>query len=851
MKLTKLEKRTKRFKRTFLILFLSIFVILPTTAIFVDAEIISQEDAEKEHSGLFESILSKTILSFANSLIGLTGAQDISVLVYQQKEIIDSQESFFTNASYANKESLVYGIFPEGIYKGIAIFYEEFNGAIPAPIIALLTLGGFLLMLDVFKGNSQRSQVKEWLLGLVMAILAMNFGSTLWGLVIGLNDILVSGVYQLLTSNGIQVTSFISTIWNTGSTESIFEAKNLLVALIVLCACLTTFTINYQYMLRMIMLGVLIVLFPIVVVLLVMPSKRSAIGQWFNLFASNVFLQTAHAIALGLFFFFLKYAEGFDFWLVLVMFFGLPTVTDLVQRFIGMALGEGSGGGLATSAKNISGASSIMGLTMLGKNMLGGKNSSNAIKSEGRKGVDHGLANSAINDATNKAPTANAPIGKGIGKDDFVKNLQNRSFDNANKNKSEFNQNNEGNIGEGIQTGNGSIGGIQTGEGSAFTSNNKGVAIDGNISPLQQKAQQYTHQMKQIEQEQKGIDEQLGHITVPYSNKSKHDKGTFQNADNSNQNLEVLNSNAVNSNQNPEVLNSNAVNSNQSMGLLNRQKANKGMSKVQSGIKSAARLTGTGIVRMSEAARNNRTFKLNAKKASLIAAAGAGYALSTMATGKGSVGIAAGAGTAHLASKPLTSIVEKTTKATQVGGEVLQSKGQGQEALSVTKERIGFTDSSQFADIKESQQMMQNLVGGRTGEVLGTATAKTVQYASSKNINDIGGFNPQQATKIATKKERLEQQHIPAIQESIFAQNEKVKQAEIAHKEILAARTANGNTPEITQQVKDTYRVLTQEKQQLKQYENKESKMQNRLDNFYALESARKEALKLKKQKAL
>ncbi|MGN4128084.1 hypothetical protein ACMGD3_24220 [Lysinibacillus sphaericus] len=809
MKLIKQTKQKKLYKRALLILFLSVFVILPPTAMFVDAEIISEEDAKKEHSGLFESILSKTILSFANSLIGLTGAQDVSILVYQEQEIINSHESFFTNATHANKESLVYGIFPEGIYKGIAIFYEEFNGAIPAPIVVLITLGGFLLLLDVFKGNTQRSQIKEWLLGLVMAILAMNFGSTLWGLVIGLNDILVSGTYELLKSNGIQVTSFISTVWDTGSTESIFDSKNLLVALIVFCACLTTFTLNYQYMLRMIMLGVLIIMFPIVVVLVVMPSKRSAIGQWLNLFASNVFLQTAHAITLGLFFFFLKFAEGFDFWLVLVMFFGLPTVTDLVQRFVNMALGEGFGGGLGTSAKNITGASSIMGLAALSKNMLGSKDSAYSSTSEGKRGVDQGLANYAISESSNKAPTASAPIGKGIGKENITEGSNNGSFDNIGK--GEFSKDNKD-----------SIGSIQTGEGSAFTSKSKESAINTNASPLQQKAEQYAHQMKQIEQEQKAI--AVTQVKIP------------QNASILDQNHEAINTNEVpTSKENGRGLN----------GL------NKIMPKVQSGMRNASKLTGTGIVRMSEAARNNRSFKMNAKKASIIAAAGAGYALSTMATGKGNTGLVAGAGVANLASKPLGSIAEKATRATQVGGEILQSKGQGQEPLAVTKERIGYKDSSQFADVKESQQMMQNLVGGRTAEVLGAATAKTVQYASSKNVNDIGGFNPQQATKVASKRERLEQQHIPSIQESISAQNEKINKSEIAHKESLAARTAYGNTPEITQQVKDSYSVLTQEKQQLKQFEVKESKMQERLNNFYSLESARKEALKLKKQKAL
>lgn len=805
MKLIKLTKPKMLFKRAFIILFLAVFVILPPTSMFVNAEIINEEDASKESSGLFESILSKTMLSFANSLIGLTGAQDVSVLVYQEQEIISSHEAFFTNATHANKDSLVYGIFPEGIYKGIAIFYDAFNGAIPGPIVALITLGGFLLLLDVFKGNSQRSQVKEWLLGLVMAILAMNYGSTLWGMVIGLNDILVSGTYQLLTSNGIQVSSFISTIWNTGSTESIFDSKNLLVALIVTCACITTFIINYQYMLRMITLGVLIVMFPVVVVLLVMPSKRSAIGQWFNLFASNVFMQTAHAISLGLFFFFLKFAEGFDFWLVLVMFFGLPTVTDLVQRIVGMALGDGFGGGLGTSAKNISGASSIMGLAMLGKNMLGKESGTSSSKNAGRTGVDNNFAGFAISDASKKAPTSNAPIGKGIDRQNNNEDLKKNNFDNTHM----------GGLGQENKEG---IGGINVGEGSAFNSssaNTNGSNI--NASPLQHKAVQYAQQMKQLEQGQKEVNEQLGNKYVPMKN--------------------------LNSNETGVIKNGNSLN--------NANGKENFKNKVHSGLRNASKITGTGIVRMSEAARNNRSFKMKAKTAAVLAAAGAGFALSTMATGKGNTGMIAGAGIANVANKPLGSVADKATRVSQVGGEILQSKGQGQEALAVTKDRVGFKDSAQFADVKESQKIMGNLVGGRTGDALAKTTAKTVQYAGSKNVSSIGGFNPQEATKIASKKERLEQQHIPAVKQSITEQSQIVNQAETTYKQALENRIAHGRTPENMQSVKNAQQVLNQEKQKLKQYEVRENKMQGRLDNFYDLANARKEAMKLNKQKAL
>lgn len=150
-----------------------------------------------------------------------------------------------------------------------------------------------------------------------------------------------------------------------------------MIALLVLGAAVMTFVINYQYMMRMLTLAMLVILFPFVIIATVMPSRRSVLNTWVTQFTSQVFIQSAHAIALALFFFMITKTEDLGFWLVAAMFFGLPAMADLVHRIVGGFTGEG-GGGIGTSISNGSGISGILAVSNIARGMMKPKGSNSS-----------------------------------------------------------------------------------------------------------------------------------------------------------------------------------------------------------------------------------------------------------------------------------------------------------------------------------------------------------------------------------------------------------------------------------------------------------------------------------------
>lgn len=787
----KWRKEKHIIRKLLIISLVNLFVVLPTTSFIVEAAIIDDENVEKENTGLFESILSKTILGFADSLIGITGAQDVSVLVFQQPEIAASSEAIFSNTQSAYKENLVYGIFPKNVFNGIEVLYSSFNNAISTPIVIMITLAGVILAINIFKNADDRSQIKEIALGIMIAVLLGKFGMQLWGIATRLNELIVGGVYETLISQGINITSFISTIWEAGSTD-VFSSKNLLVALIVFCAVFMTFTINWQYNLRMIMLGMLILLFPIVVVLMVWPSKRSVLGVWFQLFAQNVFLQTTHAIVLGLFFLILHNAQGFEFWLVLVMFFGFPACVDLGNRVIGMAFGESfNAGGLGKTASNMTGLSSVLGMAMMAKNMIGDKGNFSTTHSSNRSMVDNNIANQAINSTMNKAPQSAAPIQTGINNKNEVLNTQA-----TNNQKNHSNQNMNG----------------VSGDNNSFINGGFNSNAEHNSNALQ------NHNTVGTKNEQTSFEQK--------ANEFKTNANNQQNGNMSNQNL----------NHSNQALNSfNARNTS----AMIQEKVQNISNKTGTQLRNLGQLTGTGIVKTSEFARNSRGLRTSAKVATIAAGIAAGSALSTMATGNGRTGALIGAGAGAAASGIGNIAVDKTSRATQVAGEAIQSKSQGRGALDVTKDRIGFKDKSQLADRAEMSRMGRELIGGDSGARAAEKISDTIMRK--------GGNSP--IVQRQNKRIRLEQEHLPNIQTRISNQQMRIKTAETNFKNAMETRNVNRN-PQSQKIVEVQHAKLQRERKQLTQLESQQQHMERHLHKFYDIEKIRNDAQKLRKQRA-
>lgn len=539
--------------------------------------IIDEEKTEtQDKPGLVEKHLSKFVLNTANSLIAIMQAQDVSVLVFQREDVISDKETVFANKANATREKLTFGIFPSGLFDGVAKIYDIFNRLIPIPIFVLLAFGGLFIMFDMLRSAERTSKAKETLLGVIIGVLLIRFGHIAWEWIVAINYFIVDAVYVALKAGGIKVTSFIATVWDPSSTDVVMKSPSFVTALLVICALFMTFALNYQYMIRMIILAMLIALFPIVIISSVIPSRRSVLNTWFTQFTSQVMIQSAHAISLGLFFFALKNAEDLNFWLVLTMFFALPAMADIVQRLVGAFTGEGGGGGVGRSIANASGMSSLMAVGMMTRGLLQNKGSN--------KGEN-------ITKSSEVLPTGSTMS-------------------------------------------------------SDMTGSNNSVSSNGN--------------------------EGVG--PVPFSSG------------------------------------------------LNEISRPRGMAKVGSKIANAGKKMAT----------NPQLGKLT-RMAAVGGMATLGSMAGTMVTGNGSKGAMLGAGAGLTGVKVGETVKGKTGKGLQFGGEVFQSKAQGNNAFDLTRQRLGFHDKSQFSDPSEMRRMGEELLGGNSGASFGR-TLGNMMYANDKII---------------------------------------------------------------------------------------------------------------------
>lgn len=667
-------KRSFNFKKTIPLLLILVFLLIPLQA---NAAILTEEDIEaQEKPGILEKQFSKFVLNVANSLIAITGAQDVSVLVFQRPEVANT-DTWISNTTSSNRSELVYGVFPEGAFNGIAEIYDNLVNLLPIPMVVIIALAGLFLLFDIIRSTDNRSKIKEYLLGLMGAILLLRFGYLIWDWILFINySFLVDPIYFMLQNNGIQITSFISTIWDQGSTDTIFGATNFFVALVVGCAAFMTFSINYQYMLRIVMLGVLIVLFPFAVICTVIPSRRNVLNQWFMMFTSQVFLQGAHAIALGLFFLMLATGSGLDFWLCLVMFFGLPMISDLIQRFVGSIFGDASSsGGIGKSMSNASGISSAMGMVALGKNMMKSKGTSSGTSSSS-KSSSRLTNNTGNNGSGSSGITQHSSSMKNSG---GMSNSDNKE--------------------RGLETANGINPAIsespqQNGRNGMF-----GNLSNSNTSDAPNRS--------------------LG-------NKMENSSGSSMNIGSSMNNNAPISSGTMD--QSLPVSDSNGLPNNQVPYGTPNAKQSKG-----DAIAKVAGSTGRKISEVSRNVGNSERLKRGMKLATMGGVMVGGAAVGTMLTGSSKNGMMLGAATGALGGKGLEFATTKGAKIAEVGGELLQSKSKGKPALNDTQERIGYNDKSQLKNPPEMARMGRELIGGRTGEVLGSTVGKINNATSRKD----------------------------------------------------------------------------------------------------------------------
>lgn len=325
-----------------------------------------------------ERFIAKIITTATKWLMNIFKLDDPMILVFGYDARSDKSDTFLANGVYGGLVSdasqasqVVFGVFPGYFFRVIATFYDAVTALLPIPLVIALVVLGIMLMLN--SGTVEgRGKIKEYAQVFVVAVLSLRFGAYIWSAIMGVTHFLIKLIWATMMKHGVTPDFFMNMIWGSGSDgfNATAEMNSLALGILLLLASLMVLTLNYQYIMRMIMMGLLIMVFPIVTTLSVFPPYRHALQMWMKEFVANAILPLAHALALGVFFMVLQSSgtgEAVSFWLTLAYLAGLPTIVNLIRELIGLQ--GGFRGGTISTMAGATGASSLgsLGLMMLAR----------------------------------------------------------------------------------------------------------------------------------------------------------------------------------------------------------------------------------------------------------------------------------------------------------------------------------------------------------------------------------------------------------------------------------------------------------------------------------------------------
>lgn len=266
--------------------------------------------------------------------------------------------------------------FSENEFIGIAYLYDTFNKLIPFPMMLALIIIAYNILLGGSSGQ-HRTGMKALFEGIVLFLVLTKSGPLIWNLVFDLNNFFVDLVRTALGG-----------IIQGGFLQSLYFSSPLSVgtAIITVASVSMLGVLNWQYIVRKITLGILIVLYVIMSFLVMFPGKRQAWNIWLKLFVSTVFLQAVHALTFGFFLIFIRSNLGQTqgFITSLVCLFSLTTISGVIQQVV---LGDDKPGLAGTLSRGVGipalAATAMLGASVfrpIGGRLAGGGTSGDAIE---------------------------------------------------------------------------------------------------------------------------------------------------------------------------------------------------------------------------------------------------------------------------------------------------------------------------------------------------------------------------------------------------------------------------------------------------------------------------------------
>jgi|GEM_PF-4514895 len=373
---------------------------------------------DNEKPNLLERTLAGVLISVGNGLIRVFGMTDVVILVFGRNPAASSGDSFAqgdcAGKTDCREGAVLGGAISNSLLDAVDVIYRAMERFVPFPMFfALLVVGLLILWHAAGASPDRRMAIKDYMTAYVLGLIALRYGFYLMNFVAYLVETFVDLIWTALSDHGIKVDLFLNTIWGQGEAgyQSFTAIRSLVVALIALAAILMTFVLNYQYLMRSIMLAVLLAVFPAICALMVFPRFRHSFQIWLEEFTSNMVLSVAHALALGLFF--LLLATPVSPWLLIVYFFALPTIAAFVRKLVGVHHDHGGVWGGIAAAAGVAGLISLSKMFRPKQLSLTGTSGSDATGiSASKTATTSGVAAEGAGVASASAVQASMPIWK-------------------------------------------------------------------------------------------------------------------------------------------------------------------------------------------------------------------------------------------------------------------------------------------------------------------------------------------------------------------------------------------------------------------------------------------------------
>lgn len=329
-----------------LVVLLLLFTLIFPPAALADQTLEEELRNNDKYKGAspFERMISGVFSAIIQSAYKLLGLRDPLELIFDYEPMIHSEE-------YRPRNELILGIFDENDGSLISNVYVSLMKYTPILLTIILACTGLYLMFINTTGES-RYQGKEILQGVIAGMVALAVGpyliDTCFDVIYAGVEVFKNMVDQAAAARGMSTPKSLIGVMLSGiltqqldadiTSETILALSDVTVlgyVLIFFVIFISAGILNWQYFTRKLMIAILIIIFPIVAMFSVFPTRRQMLQIWVNEFLTNASLVFFHAVTYTFFIliFLIPDRTAFGVFEIVVYALGLTSISTYIRSF--------------------------------------------------------------------------------------------------------------------------------------------------------------------------------------------------------------------------------------------------------------------------------------------------------------------------------------------------------------------------------------------------------------------------------------------------------------------------------------------------------------------------------------